>query len=323
MGFRVIKTAIATLIAILAADTAGLPGAMSAGLLAILGVDVTRKRSLKTVSARFFASVVGLVLCFILFRLVGFHIWVLIIYILIGFPLIARMNFKEGIVTSSVCVFRVYSGSDVSLHMFMEQILLLVIGLGSAMLVNLVYMPKDEDKLASIRQEVNHLFAVIFKHIAGTLRNPEDEWSGEELILAEKKIESGMKLAKRSLENQVIHTDESWAVYFYMRGEHLDRVESMMELVSRVYRRMPQAELAAQVFDQLSEDVLKDHYTGQTESRLRQLEADFKDMDLPTTREEFEMRAAILQLCRELNEYLNISKRDKKPMAAGIKPSVS
>ncbi|ANS74663.1 hypothetical protein AWM70_08745 [Paenibacillus yonginensis] len=322
MGFRVIKTAIATLIAILVADTAGIPGAMSAGLLAILGVDVTRKRSLRSVSARFFASVVGLVLCFILFRFIGFQIWVLIVYILVGFPLIAKLNFKEGIVTSSVCVFRVFNGGDVSFHMFIEQILLLVVGLGSAMLVNLVYMPKEEDRLASIRREVNRLFATIFQHIAETLRNPEDEWNGEELILAEKMIDNGVTLAKRGLENQVIHTDESWAVYFYMRREHLDRIESMMELISQVYRKMPQTELAARVFDQLSADVLEPHYTGKTEQRLRQLEADFKAMELPATREEFEMRAAILQLCRELNEYLNISKRDKKPLKAGREKAV-
>lgn len=53
MGFRVIKTAIAALMAVLLADAMQLKGPTSAGLLAILGVDVTRKRSLKTISARF------------------------------------------------------------------------------------------------------------------------------------------------------------------------------------------------------------------------------------------------------------------------------
>ena len=45
MGFRVIKTAIAALMAVLIADWCGLPGPTSAGLLAILGVDVTRKEA--------------------------------------------------------------------------------------------------------------------------------------------------------------------------------------------------------------------------------------------------------------------------------------
>lgn len=74
MGFRVIKTAIAALMAVLLADAMQLKGPTSAGLLAILGVDVTRKRSLKTISARFFASVVGLLFASVLFSCLDFII---------------------------------------------------------------------------------------------------------------------------------------------------------------------------------------------------------------------------------------------------------
>ncbi|WP_223066281.1 aromatic acid exporter family protein [Paenibacillus caui] len=315
MGFRVIKTAIATLLAILIADTAGINGALSAGLLAILGVDVTRKRSIKSVSARFFASLLGLALSFTLFYLFGFHIWVLVLYILIAFPLIAKAHFKEGIVTSSVVVFRVFGGEDISLQTLGNQILLLMIGLGSAMLVNLVYMPKEEGRLAWIRYEVDSLFAGIFQHIAETLRNPEIVWDGKELLQASEQIDKGLTIAKRALENQVIYPNESWNVYFVMRKQHLERIESMVDLISQVYRKMPHTELAAALFVQLSEDVRKEIYTGKTEKLLKELEEDFKKMDLPVSREEFESRAAILQLCRELGMYLNISKKDKKPQA--------
>lgn len=49
MGFRIIKTAAATLLSILLAAAAGIPNAQSAGLLAILGW----KRPVKGVYARF------------------------------------------------------------------------------------------------------------------------------------------------------------------------------------------------------------------------------------------------------------------------------
>ncbi|AWB44896.1 hypothetical protein DCC85_12140 [Paenibacillus sp. CAA11] len=311
MGFRVIKTAIATLLAILIADTAGVHGALSAGLLAILGVDVTRKRSIKSVSSRFFASILGLALSFGLFYVLGFHIWVLFVYILIAFPLISKAHFKEGIVTSSVVVFRVFGEETLSLEVFVTQVLLLLIGLGSAMLVNLIYMPREEVKLSWIRREVDGLFSKIFAHIADTLRNPDDEWDGKELTQASREIEKGLSIAKRALENQVISSDESWMVYFFMRKEHLERIESMMELISQVYRRMPQGELAAALFDQLSEDVMEESYCGVTEKLLLELEVKFAQMELPSTREEFENRSAILQLCRELDQYLRISKKDK------------
>ncbi|WP_435925463.1 aromatic acid exporter family protein [Paenibacillus sp. DYY-L-2] len=313
MGFRVIKTAIATLLAVVVAEAAGVEGANSAGLLAILGVDVTRKRSIASVSSRFFASLLGVLLAFLLFYLFGFHLWVLGLYILIGFPLISRAHFKEGIVTSSVVVFRVFGGEELSFSVFLTQVELLVIGLGAAMLVNFAYMPKAEDKLMSIRKRVDGLFAVIFAHCAKSLRDPYYIWDGRELIEAEQLVEDGLSSSKLALENQLISPSEAWSVYFYMRKEQLGRIESMLELISQVYQRMPQGEITALLFDRLSEDVICEEYKGQTEKMLFELEKDFKRMELPSTREEFEIRSALLQLCRELGQFLNIAKRSKAP----------
>lgn len=311
MGFRVIKTAIATMLAIVVADVVGVGGAISAGLLAILGVDVTRKRSIKSVSSRLFASVLGLILAYGLFYLLGFELWVLGLYILIAFPIISHAHFQEGIVTSSVVVFRVFGGAELSLDIFLTQVELLLIGLGSAMVVNMVYMPNVGDKLIQIRKDVDSLFSVIFRQIAQSLRNPEYIWDGKELIEARSTIDQGITLAERALDNQLMYTNEGWAIYLYMRKQQLDRIERMILLLSQVYRVMPQGESAAELFDQLSEDVMNEEYTGRTENLLFELEQTFKTMDLPTTRIEFEHRSAILQLCRELALFLDKSKNDK------------
>ncbi|KAA9006490.1 aromatic acid exporter family protein [Paenibacillus spiritus] len=314
MGFRIIKTAAATLLSILLAAAAGIPNAQSAGLLAILGVEVTRKRSLKTISARFFASLVGLACGTLLFWLLGFHYWVLGLFVLLGFPLIVKTGFKEGIVTSSVIVFRVFGQAELSLHILLQQVLLLVIGLGSAGLVNLVYMPKTEGLMYGIRQEVDGLFAVIFRQMAATLRDPGHVWDGRELLLAQKTIEQGLAAAAREMENAVIRHDEAWNVYFYMRREQLESVQNMLQLLSQVYRHMPHGDMTAELFEQLSGDVVEEAYTGRTEMLLNRLEQEFRGMELPGTREEFEVRSAILQLCRELALYLKIAKDYKAPV---------
>ncbi|USB34871.1 aromatic acid exporter family protein [Paenibacillus sp. YPG26] len=319
MGFRVIKTTIATVLAIVIAHLLGILNPLSAGLLAILGVDVTRKRSIHTVSSRFFASIMGLVMSSVLFYIFGFHIWVLAVYILIGFPLISRANLKEGIVTSSVVVFRVFGGEDVSFEALFTQILLLIIGLGSAVVVNLIYMPNEEDKLTGIRRKVDSLFGLIFERIASQLRDPDYVWDGQELIEASREVELGLSTANRALDNQVIAPDEAWAIYFYMRKQQLDRIESMLQLISQVYQRMPQGEKASVLFDQLSIDVKRETYTGNTEHMLQELEKEFKAMELPHSREEFEIRSAILQLCRELALYLDISRTSKYPTEKSIR----
>ncbi|WP_040925258.1 aromatic acid exporter family protein [Saccharibacillus kuerlensis] len=312
-GFRVIKTAAAAFAAIMIAHLVGIPSATSAGLLAILGLDTTIKRSVKTVVDRFFASIVGLVVACVLFGTLGFHYWVIPLYILIAFPLIVRATFKGGIVTNAVVVFHVFNAGEITWPVLWTELQLLVIGLGSAMLVNLIYMPNPEEKLSNIRSEADRYFSRIFAQFAKTLRNPDYMWDGGELIEADRKVEEGLELARRSRENQVLKSDEFWSAYFYMRKQQLESIQSMALLVSQVYRQIPQAELTAELFDQLEQDVKREHYMGKAEEMLRELEERFKEMSLPETREEFEVRSAILQLCRELSRYLVLSKKDKAP----------
>ncbi len=319
MGFRVIKTAIATLMSILIADALGVTGPLSAGLLAVLGVDVTRKRSIRTISARFFASLLGLAFASVLFEILGYHYWVLAIYILVAFPAIARANFKEGIVTSSVVVFRVYGNGSISWSTLLTQIELLVIGLGSALIVNLAYMPQAADQMVAIRKRVDKQFSIIFSRIAQSLRDPDDVWDGNELIEAGKEIQAGKEASHRAMENQMLHPDEVWSIYFYMRKEQLESIQNMMQLISHVYQKMPQADDVAELFEQLSRDVTEEVYTGRTEFLLHKLEKEFKTMELPSTREEFEIRSAILQLIRELSLYLKLAKKNKAPTSVAAR----
>lgn len=314
MGFRVIKTAAATLLSIVLAAAVGIPNAQSAGLLAILGVETTRKRSLRTITARFLASLVGLFLGCILFWLLGFHYWVLGLYVLLGFPMIVKSGYKEGIVTSSVIVFRVFGQAELSLHVLLQQVELLAIGLGSAGLVNLIYMPQTHGVMYGIRKEVDAFFSIIFTQMARSLRDPSYVWDGKELIGAGKAVERGLTAASREMENHVIHPDEAWNIYFYMRKEQLESIQNMLQLLSQVYKQLPHGDMVAELFDQLSSDVCAEEYTGRTEALLQELEHEFQEMELPGTREEFEMRSAILQVCRELVLYLKIAKQYKMPV---------
>ncbi|GIO11544.1 hypothetical protein J19TS2_10990 [Cohnella xylanilytica] len=312
MGFRVIKTAVAALTAIYAAILLQVDNPLSAGILAIMGVDTTRWRGLRTVFARFGASLVGLAVASLLFYFCGFHIWVLSVYILIAFPLIARFGFKEGVVTGAVVVFHLFSSGEIGAKTIGNEVLLLLIGLGWATFFNLVYMPKEGKTLEALRRTTEEGFAAVFGELARFLRDPGTVWSGDEMLKAEAAIEEGIVVAKRTRENRLIPQTEPWLLYFHMRRQQLDSIQLMMESVALASQRVPQALDIARLFDGLAEDVRSEFYEGKTELRLDKLEAEFRGMPLPATRDEFETRAALFQLCRELRRFLSIAKREKK-----------
>jgi uncharacterized membrane protein YgaE (UPF0421/DUF939 family) len=312
MGFRVIKTAVAALAAIYTAFLIGVDNPLSAGLLAILGVETTRWRGIKSVFARFMASLFGLLLATLLFEFIGFYIWVLAVYILIAYPLQARTGLKDGIITGSVIVFHLFARGEVNPHAIVTELELLAIGLGWATVFNLVYMPKESNALSILRKKTEEGFSDIFRYLASHLRNPDLVWNGEEVLRTESAIEEGIEVSQRARENRLIHQDEPWQHYFQMRRQQLESIQLMMESVAFVSRHVPQAELIAVLFDRLTEDVKSDYYEGETERMLTELEKSYRGMPLPASRDEFETRSALFHLSRELRRYLAIASREKK-----------
>ncbi|MDF2923345.1 MAG: rane protein [Paenibacillaceae bacterium] len=317
MVIRVVKTAAAVFIAIALARAAHLDYALSCGLIAVLGIDITLKKSLQSVLVRIAASLTGLAMATVIFWGLGFHLWSISLFVLIVFPVLLRFRLGDGFVVSSVLVFHIVDKQAVTLLNVGNEVLLLVIGMGTACLVNLIYMPRADKQLAGVKGRVDELFTAIFIHMADHLRDPQTVWDGRELLEAPDVIKEGQDLARRASENKLFQSADSWSLYFEMRRQHFDSIQRMIDLLAQVYQTLPHGAAVALLFSGLSEGVKSEYYAGHVESSLLRLEREFKGMALPATREEFEMRSALLQLCLELRTYLTMSKKGKKPMPPG------
>jgi uncharacterized membrane protein YgaE (UPF0421/DUF939 family) len=318
MGIRIIKTALAAIAAIYTAVYLGLQPPLGAGILAIIGVEVTRMKGLKSAFVRFLASVLGLFFASLVFTVLGFHIWAVAIFILITFPVLSRFQLKDGIVTSSVIVFHLFDHGKVTAHLIGNEIMLLIAGLGWATIVNLIYMPKDEHRLIHYRSEIERCFGVIFQEMAVTLRDPSHVWDGNEILEAYRTIEAGTEQSTRNRENRLWRQQLYWPTYFEMRRQQLESVQQMVMELALIFQNLPQSEMVAELLEQLSADVKSDVYEGSVEEKLFELSQLFRTMKLPQTRDEFEMRAALHMLLRELERYLDIAKRLKKRKAAAL-----
>ncbi|MUT65360.1 aromatic acid exporter family protein [Paenibacillus sp. NEAU-GSW1] len=312
MGIRIIKTALATIAAIYTAVYFGLEPPLGAGILAILGVEVSRLKGLRSALVRFVASVLGLFFASLIFTVFGFHIWAVALFILITFPVLSRFQLKDGIVTSAVIVFHLFGREEVTADIIGNEIMLLFAGLGWATVINLIYMPKDKHLLEGLKDYVELRFDTIFSEMALTLRDPSHIWNGSELLEAHEAIEEGARRSVLNRENRLWGQELYWLNYFEMRRQQLELIQQMLVELAFVFERWPQNDLIAELMEQLSEDVKSEVYTGLTEKKLLSLEQRFKATELPRTREEFEVRAALLKLMHELERYLDVAKKLKK-----------
>lgn len=319
MGIRVIKTAAAAIAAIYTALYLGLDPPLAAGILAILGVEVTRMKGLRAVAIRFVASVLGLFFASLVFTVFGFHHWVVAIFILVTFPVLSRFMLKDGILTSCVIVFHLFAYGEVTVGIITNEVLLLIVGLGWATIINFIYMPREEKGLAALRAELEEDFGVIFREMAATLRNPAHVWAGAELLHAEKLIGQGALGSIRNRENRLWGQESYWSSYFTMRREQLTCIGQMLAELALVYESLPQGEHVAELLDQLAVDVKSDVYKGEAEQAVLNLVRAFREMELPKTRAEFELRAALFTLLHEVDRYLAVARRlKKKPSASPV-----
>lgn len=319
MGIRIIKTAIATIIAIYLALYFNLENALSAGVFAILGLEATRMRGFKKTAVRFIASVLGLFFASFIFIWCGFNYWAVALFVLIVFPVLARFQLNDGIVTCCVIVFHLFGNGQVTPTFLINEISLLFIGLGTSIIINMFFMPKDDQKIINLRIEIEHNYNKIFQNLAMTLRNPNHIWSGEQLLIADKLIAHGKVVAVRNKENRFWDKEAYWITYFEMRSQQYFTITKMMEMVALVHGKVEQSERLAEVLEQLGEDTQSDVYKGEVKERLAILTANFREMSLPKTREEFETRASLLMLMYEIDSYLEIAKKLKRRQTEKVK----
>jgi uncharacterized membrane protein YgaE (UPF0421/DUF939 family) len=313
IGIRVIKTAAAVVIAIYLAQFFDLLSPFSAGLFAVLGVDVTKKRGINTSAIRILASLVGLLMAALIFYLLGYHIWAIAVFVIVVYSLLAQLKLHDGIVTSTVVMLHLFALQSVSFPHIMNEVYLLIIGLGLSTIINLIYMPNEHPKLDQTRIRLEELLSSIFKEFALHLNDNENHvWDGKELLEAYDVIEEGNQIAERSAENKLLQGNGYWVRYYEMRRQQLESTQRMLDLVAQVYRSLPHGHQIAQLFEELSVEVKSEYYQGNVYKHLSEMEAAFKQYPLPVSREEFEVRSALLQLCVELKNYLSIAKRSKK-----------
>ncbi len=312
MGIRVIKTAIAASLAVYLAWLTGLEFYLSAGILAILSVEVTRKRNVQSAAQRLLASLVGLGIASLLFEVFGYHLWVLGLYVAISFPLLATIHLKDGIVTGAVIIFHVFEVGDVTIHSLQNEVYLLLIGIGTATVINLVYMPDQDAELVKRRLHIERYFAIIFRRIGEYLEKAESDWSGSELLIVEQEIATGSQMSLRTMENDMFSKSSAqWFQYFKMREEQFESLRQILTLSAQVSSSIPQGKILAEVFYLIGDDLKEDHYTGNTERKLDELETYFRSMSLPIDRTEFENRSALLQIMYEMRRYLAIARNKK------------
>ncbi|MFS0781023.1 aromatic acid exporter family protein [Bacillus sp. 1P06AnD] len=303
IGYRTIKTAIGVTIAISLAQLFQLNSFPSAGIITILCIQVTKKKSLKAAFSRLLACLIAMLYSALFFEGIAFNPAVIGLMLLVFIPTVVALKVQEGVVTSSVIILHIYSAGHVTAGLLLNEVGLLVIGITVALLMNL-YMPSVDGKLKKARQQLESDFSVIFKKMALYLRTNHSDWNGEELMRASDTIAEAKILAFRDVENHVTNKEDLYYQYFIMREKQFEIVERMLPLAAMLPKDLDYCHVLAEFLEELADHVHPYNTSHIYLKKLDELMSHVQKMDLPASREEFDIQSSLIGLIKEMEKYL-------------------
>lgn len=304
IGFRTVKTAVGMTLGVIICKLLGLDNYASSAILVVLCIKHTKMHSVQAILSRLVSCLLILFLGSAIFSLLGQHAFVLGLIVLLFIPLTVVLNVQEGVITSCVILLHVFNAKAINGHLILNEIMLLIVGLGIAFLMNLM-MPSLDKKLNHFKQDIENQITEIFNIFsqACSMHNDHFNIKFDSLLLNIKKAKS---LAFRDVKNHFVRNENSFYHYFDMREEQVELLKRMTSLLERINTDDPILEKISQLMYEIGSNVNSNDYTALRLHSLYEIRLSLDDLPLPTTHKTLNSRAHIIQILNELEEYLNI-----------------
>lgn len=308
VGYRTLKTAIGAAIAIIIAEYVGLSYAVSAGVITVLSVQSTKRKSIEIAFRRLGSTTLALLVAVLVFNLLGYSAVTFGVYLLFFIPVAAAFNLHDGIVPSTVLVTHLLIEESTSLYWILNEYWILVIGAGVALILN-IYMPSVEKDIREAQQNVERLFKGILKSFSNDILTQTVDLNEEKLFTElDQVLKYGFERSQRLSLNYLSEGFVYYVRYMEMRIKQYEILRQMREHLGRVNRYYEQNRLVSALTELVSFQFNELNTAEELINDLNGYLEIFREQELPKTREEFENRSSLYQYVRELQTLLEIKK---------------
>ena len=302
------KMSISATIALLIGNALGLQYATVGAVIAILSIQDTRKKALIISYKRIIACSLGILLSVILYSLLGNGALIFGLFLIILIPLTSRLKVQEGMVPSVVLSTHFLVANNITISLIFNEILLMIIGIGVAAIAN-IFMPSLEDKFKDDKEWIEEHYRVIISKMSKSLITHTVDINEQKLINeVQQRLYESKETAYKIVNNQFFKSSSYYTDYINMRINQFDTIKRMRLHFQRFNIPVEQMNVMADFTLCVSENISEMNDCKSLLMDLEILRSEFKKMELPKTREEFESRAQLLQFLNDMEEFLLIKR---------------
>ncbi|MBU3145474.1 aromatic acid exporter family protein [Clostridium sp. CF012] len=309
---KTIKITLSATIAIIISNYFGLEFGVTSGIIAILSIQDTKKEALLVGGRRIISSAVAILLSFMLYLLLGNNPIVFGLFLLIFIPITNILKISEGMVVGAVLSTHLLISTNINISWIINEAGLTIIGIGVAMIFNLYSVPLEES-FKKNKEKIEEQYRLILSDMAISLLTQAVPIYEQEVILSIEQLIKDTKVMTQIINNNnLFKNNDYYGSYIDMRMTQLDAIKRMKRHFSRFYMTYEQTRILSDFTDNVAINIHEDNDCIELISELTLLKKDYKMMELPKNRNEFENRALLFQFLNDLEDFLIIKKEFKE-----------
>lgn len=303
-----LKIALAALLAIVLAQELGLQYPTTAGIITVLSIQGTKRETLKTAGKRALAFLCALLLAGGCYGLMGYTVWAFGVYLFLFVLLCLVMNWQEAIAMDSVLVSHFLS-EGCFVPQLGNELLLFAVGAGFGILINLHLRSRGE-RFTFLSDQVDKQIREILGEMARLLAREDAPGCGESGFDELKKaLQQAEDCAVANYGNALFTRDTYELDYVRMRQQQAVILRAVYDDIREIAYLPRQAGQVAELLEQIRQEYHRYNNVEGLLLRMEELLADMQTQPLPLSREEFESRAVLFYILRQMEELLEVKKR--------------
>lgn len=310
MAIKVLKIAVGSCMAVAIAQFFELQYATSAGIVALLTVQDTRRDTIRLAAERLFSFLLSVLLVFVCFRYIGKLEWVNYgVYIFLMVHVCYFFGWQNTISVNAVMGTHYLLTPDYSLNFAANELAVITIGTTLALLMNW-RMPSNLKILREDIRKVEDDIQQVLRELAGYLEGKLDGthiWL--DLDQLEASIHRGLERAHEHAHNTLSEEDHYYIEYMEMRLQQCALLQAIRHRVWKIDGMPDQAKIISEYLRYLVPYVHEKNIPDRQREDLQRVFDQMKQQPLPKGREEFESRAILYHVLLDLEDFLFVKKR--------------
>ena len=206
----------------------------------------------------------------------------------------------------SVLISHFLSAGNMEVELVLNECVIFVLGVGVGLIANL-HLKKNVNYIEELKDKTDSQIKKILSRMAERILDKDiSDYNGQCFGELRNSIRNAKNVAEENYNNQLVNSDIYDKEYILMREKQCFVLYEMYKSVRHMETTPLTAQLISEFLKEVSEVYHKDNTAEELLKKFYELDESMKNKPLPVERTEFEDRARLYALLRNIEEFLMI-----------------